>query len=230
MPAVALAAFAGAAVQSATGLGFALVAGPVLVAVLEPQEALLTLSVLGLLISTLVAAEGGPVARDLLRPVLVFAIPGAVAGVVVLRALPSSGLQLAVGLAVLVAVVLRLRGRPLDAPAPAMGLVTGVLTTSVGVNGPPLALWLDARGLDAVAVRATLAAAFVALGALALVLLVASGASVDALELLAGVAGLLAGHRAGRLAFARLDAAAHQRLVLVVIAAAGVASVVGGLA
>ncbi len=232
MALVAAAVLAGALVQSATGLGFALVAGPVLVAALAPEEALLTLAALGVVLSGLVLAEGGHVAWPVLRPVLLAALPGTVAGVLVLRALPPEGVQAAVGVAVLGAVALRLRRRPLDAPPAVMGVVTGALTTSVGVNGPPLALWLQARGLDGAALRATLAAAFVALAAAGVAVLIPAGAAVDPVTLAVGAVAVVAGHGLGRLAFARLDAAAHERALLAVIAVAGAvsvaAAVVGG--
>ena len=54
-----LAAFIGAAVQSAAGIGFALVLGPALLAVLEPGEAVPALIVLGLALNALVLAGEG---------------------------------------------------------------------------------------------------------------------------------------------------------------------------
>lgn len=230
MAAVVAAVLAGAIVQSATGLGFAVVSGPVLVAVMAPEDAVLTMAVLAVVMSLLVLADGGPVRRDLLLALAPAALPGAVAGALLLRALPEDGVQAAVGVAVLGAAALRLRRRPLDAPAGAMGFATGALTTSVGVNGPPLALWLQARGLDAAALRATLAAAFLALAVVAVAVLVPAGAGVDGPELAAACAALLAGHALGRRVFARLDAAAHERALLTVIALAGAASVVGAIA
>ena len=231
MPLVVAAVFAGALVQSATGLGFALVAGPVIVAVLEPETALLTLTVLGLALSLLVASErDAPVAWGPLRPVLVAAVPGTVVGALALWAMGEEALQAAVGVAVLAAVVLQARGRPLRGPAPAIGMLSGALTTSVGVNGPPLALWLTGRGVEGAALRATLAAAFVVLGAIGVVVLVVAGAGLDLAETGAALVAVLAGHRLGRLAFARLDAAAHARVVLGVIAVSGAASVVAAVA
>ncbi len=230
MAAVVAAVFAGALVQSATGMGFAIVAGPVLVAVLEPEDAVLTMALLGIVVSVLVLSDGAPVRRELLGPLLLAAVPGAVAGGLVLRALPAEGVPAAGGVAILGAVALRLRRRPLQAPVAAMGLLTGALTTSVGVNGPPLALWLQGQGLDGAVLRATLAAAFLALGLIAVVVLVAAGGGVDAPEMAASLVALVAGHALGRRAFARLSAAAHERALLAVVALAGVASVVAAVA
>jgi uncharacterized membrane protein YfcA len=237
----AAATFAAASVQSATGFGFALLLGPVLFAMLDPREALTALLLLGLVLNLLVLLEGD--ARDRVRwreisPLLVAALPGLALGLVVLLLLPKPGLQVAVGVAVLAAVALQARRRPVAptgaslAPACAVGLASGALTTSTSVSGPPLVLWLRARGLDPVEFRASLAAAFLGLNlAGAAVLLVAGGAAAAApggvlLTLLAFVA---AGHLAGRRAFRRLDRGTLSKAVLALAALAGAASVAAGL-
>jgi uncharacterized membrane protein YfcA len=56
----AAATLAGAAVQSATGFGFALVASPALFAVLDPYEAVTAIAALGVALNVLVLADGGP--------------------------------------------------------------------------------------------------------------------------------------------------------------------------
>ena len=65
MALAALAALAGAFVQSATGFGFALVLSPALFAVLDPVEAVATLLVLGLALNVLVLFEADGGARRL---------------------------------------------------------------------------------------------------------------------------------------------------------------------
>jgi len=228
---VAAAAFAGAVVQSATGLGFALVAGPVAFAVLGPEAAVVLLAALALVVNALVLAERGPVAWPLLRPVLWAAPFGAVAGTLLLRALPASALQAALGVGVLAAVALHARRRPVRAPAAAMGVLSGALTTSIGVNGPPLALWLAARGVAPAALRTTLAAAFTALALVGLAALAPGVTETPGADVvLASAVAVVAGQRLGRRAFVRLDAARHERALLAVVSAAGVASIAAALA
>ena len=62
----ALAALLGAAVQSATGFGFALVLSPALFAVMEPTEAVTALLLLGAVLNVLVLLEGHDVRWPLL--------------------------------------------------------------------------------------------------------------------------------------------------------------------
>jgi uncharacterized protein len=240
---VAAAALAAAIVQASTGLGFALVLGPALFALLEPESAIVALTVLGLALNLLVLfgeRRRPAVAWGEVAPILAAAAPGALCGVLVLRALPKPWLQVAVGAAVIAAAALRARSRA-EAFEPtagdprarlALGFATGTLTTSAGINGPPMALWFTHRGLGPAEVRDSLSAAFLGLGIIGgLVLapvLAATGEDVDWPALVAGLACVVAGHAVGRRAFARIDAARYEPLLLVVIVAAGAASVVAG--
>lgn len=245
MALVALAALTAAVVQASTGLGFALVLGPALFALLDPESAIVAVTVLGLALNGLVlfAEHRRPrVAWGEIRPILLAALPGALCGVIVLRALPKSALQVAVGAAVIVAAALRAYARR-RAVAPsagdprarvALGFASGTLTTSAGINGPPLALWLTRRGLAPAEVRDSLSAAFLGLGVIGgLVLapvLAAAGHDVDWAPLAVALACVVAGHALGRRAFAALDAERYEPLVLAIVTAAGLASIAAGLA
>jgi uncharacterized protein len=245
MALLALCAFAAATLQATTGLGFALVLGPAVFALLEPVPAVVVLTILGVALNVLVLAgerRRPRVAWAEVGPILAAAAPGAVVGVLVLRALPQPALQLAVGLAVVGAALLRLRTRRAAAPAGpgdprarlALGFASGTLTTSAGVNGPPIALWLARRGLRPAEVRDSLSAAFLGLGligAVALAPLVAGGVDVDPAAVAAALACVVAGHAVGSRAFARVEAERYEWLLLACVLAAGLASgVAGGVA
>jgi uncharacterized protein len=240
---VAAAALAAAIVQAATGLGFALVLGPALFALLEPESAIVAVTVLGVALNLLVlfAEPRRPVvAWGEVGPILAAAAPGALCGVVVLRALPKPWLQVTVGAAVIGAAALRARSRA-EAAEPtagdprvrlALGFATGTLTTSAGINGPPLALWFTHRGLGPAEVRDSLSASFRGLGLIGGVVLApvlaAAGDDIDWPALAAGLACVVAGHAVGRRAFARIDAERYEPLLLVLVTAAGAASVLAG--
>jgi uncharacterized protein len=236
---VALSALAAACVQATTGLGFALVLTPAAFALLRPEGAIVAVTVLGIVLNVLVLAgerRRPVVAWREVVPMLLAAAPGAVCGVLVLRALPKPVLQIAVGLAVIGAALLRVRAgagavSPGSRPARiALGFASGTLTTSAGVNGPPIALWLTRRGLGPAEVRDSLSAAFLGLGVIGAVALVPvlDHAKLSAGLLLASAACVVAGHAVGSRAFARLEARRYEPLLLAVILAAGAASVVGG--
>ena len=116
--ATAVAVFAGAALQAATGFGFALLAAPLAFAALEPHEAIGLLLLLGMEIGVLTLATEGRRPRPMVRRcalVLAWAVPAAVAGVAVLRALDPVALQVAVSVGVAATLIVRRRA-PADAP------------------------------------------------------------------------------------------------------------------
>jgi uncharacterized membrane protein YfcA len=238
----ALAAFAGASVQSATGFGFALVLMPALFAVLEPAEAVAVALVLAAALSAFVLVESRRIPTHGLARLLVPALPGLAVGAVVITVVAKEPLQVSVGLAVIAAALWQLRLRELGSdfsltpasphlPAPLAGFLSGALTTSISINGPPLVLWLESQGVAPAVFRTTLAAAFLILDLIGVALVVAAEGS-DTIDL--GVLGPLlgcvaAGYAVGALAFRRLDAERFFKIVLVVVVCTGVASVVGGL-
>ncbi|HXS44649.1 MAG TPA: sulfite exporter TauE/SafE family protein [Solirubrobacteraceae bacterium] len=242
MALLAVSAFVAAAIQATTGIGFALVLGPVLFALLDPVPAVAVLTALGIALNLLVLAgerRRPRVAWGEVGPMLAAAAPGAAIGVVVLRALPKPALQLGVGLAVVGAVVVQLAVRPSPNAAPgdprarlALGFASGTLATSAGVTGPPIALWLARRGLRPAEVRDSLSAAFLGLGLIGAVVLapvVAGGVDVSPWALVAGLACVVAGHAAGSRAFARLHEARYQPLLLACVLVAGLASAAAGV-
>ena len=238
----AAATFAGAAIQSATGFGFALVLGPALFAVLEPREAVTALLVLGVAISVLILfaeRRRPPIRWRLVAPLLAGAAPGLALGVVVLEALSKSALQVSLGVCVLAAAVVQARrpepvgGDGSLAASLAVGFTSGALTTSTSISGPPLVLWLEARGLRPDELRSSLAAAFLPLGVFGGIVVLATAGGGDGVApgvLLPLLALTIAGHFAGAWMFRRIDPARFRALVLLTVAAAGVASVAAGLA
>src|SRR3954469_18748223 len=84
---VAVAALVAAVVQAATGLGFALVLGPAVFALLDPEPAIVAITVLGVALNGLVLfteRRRPVVAWEEVGPILAAAAPGAVCGVFVL--------------------------------------------------------------------------------------------------------------------------------------------------
>jgi len=244
--AAAGAVMAGAAVQSAIGFGFALVAAPLLYAAApSPEQAVGLMTVLGLEVNllTLLAERRrpAPVWRDV-AAVVAWSLPGALAGVAVLRALDDVALQLLVTAGVLVALALNLRTRRAAGTAsvapvawwarPLAGVTSGALSTSTSTGGPPVALLLMARGLQPQVIRDTLTTSFVGfafVAAAALALTATEDAVPDAGWLAAFVPLTAAGQLAGRPLFRRLAAGrSYERVlagVLLVTVAVGLFSV-----
>jgi uncharacterized membrane protein YfcA len=248
--AAAGAVMAGAALQSAVGFGFALVAAPLLYAAApSPEQAVGLMIVLGVEVNllTLLAERRrpDPVWADVMA-VVAWSLPGALAGVAVLRALDAVALQLLVTVGVLATLAANLRAErraragTIPAPRgdtprwarPLAGVSSGALNTSTSTGGPPLVLLLMARGLRPQVVRDTLTTSFVGFAAVAIAALAVTGTS-DAVPDAPWIAALVpltaAGQLAGRPLFSRLAATrSYERVltaVLVVTVAAGLISV-----
>jgi uncharacterized protein len=221
---------AGAMLQAATGFGFSLVAAPLLFAAIEPEPAVVLLLILGLEVNVLTLATERRRPRPLQDSALImlaWAVPGALVGVAVLRALPADALQLAVTLGVIGTLAAR-RVRRAHLPAWAAGLSAGALTTSTSTNGPPMLLHLLGRGVPPEQVRDTLTVCFVALAFIGAAALFATGdpALPDATLTAALVPAVLAGHLVGRRGFRRLSAGGRYEPVLTAVL---IVAVLGGL-
>jgi hypothetical protein len=240
-----------ATVQSATGFGFSLVAGPALYVVVEPSAAVGLVLVLGQVVNVLVLfGERRWPQPDwsAALPALVAALPGLPIGALLVRTLPESSLRIGVGLIVCAVVLERLSRRfahrrhtVVDRDlrtgrggAVAAGFTVGVLTTSTTTSGPPLAIWLTARRMTPATLRDTVTVIFFVLdlvGIAVVVAVVGPGSSLeraDWMPLLIPVA--VAGHLLGRQAFQRLPARHYDRVVLTFALVAGAAGVAAGIA
>ena len=228
----AIAALAGAAVQSATGLGFALVLSPALFAVMDPAEAVTAVLLLGAGLCVLVLVESRRVATHGLGRLLVPALPGLVVGLALLSALSKEPLQIGVGVAVIAAAAWQLwHPATVRFPSWVAGVLSGALTTSISVNGPPLALWLESEKVSPQVFRTTLAAAFLILDVAGVGVIVSSeGADTIDLDVLGPLlACVVAGYALGAVAFRRLDAARFSAVALSIVICTGLASVLAGI-
>ena len=226
LAATAVAVFAGAAIQAATGFGFALLAAPMAFAALDSHEAIGLLLLLGAEIGVLTLATEGRRPQPFVRrcvKVRQWAVPAAVAGVAILKALSPVTLQIAVSVGVAATLVVRrvapteVRGPEPAWAAPATGLSAGALVTSTNTSGPPLLLYLLGRGDEPSHVRDTLTVCQLGLSLIGAAALVAASTS-DAVPrgwLIALFVPLVAvAHLAGRPLFAHLAATGRYEPVL----------------
>jgi uncharacterized membrane protein YfcA len=95
-----------------------------------------------------------------------------------------------------------------------------------------MALWFAHRGMGPAEIRDSLSAAFLGLGLIAAVVLApvlaTAEETIDWTALAAGLVCVVAGHAVGQRVFARIDAARYEPLLLVLVTAAGAASIVAG--
>ena len=220
--------------QIITGFGFALVGIPLLAALTDPVTAIVGVTVL----STALTAGAAAHQRHLVdwratRVVTATALVGMPIGLLAVRTVESRWLDVLIGAVVLVFAValargLQMRGRGVTAAA---GILSGALLTSTGMNGPPVVVAFQNRGMEPAHFRATLQAVFslqdvlaVAGFALAGVL----GTSVWPVAA-AGAPAMLIGWWLGHRVAAHVNNTHFRRIVLFLLAATGCASLVTGL-
>lgn len=238
--AVAVVVLFAAVVQGASGFGFSLVAVPLLAVAAGPKDAVVLASVLAVASTAGLAVRfRDQVDRPLAGRLLAGACAGLPVGAVVLQLVPADALLLAIGVVVLAfTVVLARRGVPPVDARPSRtsgdvgaGILCGLLTTSVGTNGPPVVLRLQAHRLPAGQFRATASAVFVGCNVAAVVVFAAGGRVDRDLLVQAAVAlpGLVVGLWAGDHVHRRLPAERFRTLVLGLMVLTALVAVVAAL-
>jgi uncharacterized membrane protein YfcA len=235
----------GMSVQAAIGFGFAFFVAPAAFAAFSPERAVMLVLLLAIAINCLVLfgeRRRTEVAVRQTAIVVGAAIPGMIAGAWIVTEVDHAALQVLVGLIVLAGAVVQSIGARADAPSPGAalgtdpplteiggGLVAGVLTTSVSVNGPALVLIFSRLRLRGARLRDSLAGALLGLSLPATVIVVlfagGEGALPEGWVLVACVPAVLIGHRFGASVFRRLDDGSHHRAALGAAAIAGLLSI-----
>lgn len=224
--AIALLAAAAAFIQAMSGFGFSLFLVPLLAAVVGPKDAVVLANALGVAVNVaMVARTRRLVSWRLGTTLFAGATAGMPLGLLLLIAVDPALLQAAIAILVLATTValwrgwrVGLAGRAAEAGA---GLASGILNTSTSMSGPPVVLFLQARGTSPVVFRATLGAFFLASGVIALALFGLSGrlGATVGLQTVAALPGLLLGFLGGDAVFARMGAFRFRRTVFVILVA-----------
>jgi uncharacterized membrane protein YfcA len=147
--------------------------------------------------------------------IIAASLPGAVAGIAILRSLDSLSLQYVLTASVAAALAVRhfaSRGQRRASQrswwsAPVAGLAAGALTTSTNTSGPPLLLHLTGQGAEPERVRDTINVCYLGLSTVSGAALWATGTSdavPDPVVLAALVPLVVLGNLAGRPIFTRL--------------------------
>ena len=225
-----------AAAQAITGFGFALVGVPLLAVALDAHTAVVAITAVDLVLTTMIAIRER--AHIQWRSVFVVALAGLAgvpAGLYVLATFDERPLNVViavvvVGFAALIACEVRMaQGRRTEVAA---GVSSGVLLACTGMNGPPLVAAFQVMGLSPRRLRATLQAAFT----LQAVLVVSGFVITDQFTTgsltvaITALPALVIGWAVGDKVFHRLAGPQFRRLVLAMLVASGLATLVTAIA
>jgi uncharacterized protein len=224
-----------AAAQAVSGFGFALIGTPLVAVLVGPKEAVVGLTMIGLVLVAQLSLRGrGHVDRPTVGVVTAAAIVGMPLGLVVLVLADDRVLTVVIAIAVIAFSLLLWcgarvpAGRGTDATA---GFTAGILSTSTGTSGPPIVIALSAKQLVPAVFRATISAIFLVQGSAALVAFaLGDQVTMDALAVaLAGLPGLVLGSIVGERGFRRLDAPTFRTVVLGMLFVSGVVALLGAV-
>ncbi len=226
-----IAIFGASALQSATGIGFGVIAGPVLLIVLNDGAAIQISVVLNLLIALLIAPSLRQKSdRRLLKSLLIGLAIGSPLGLLIFLHMDIALLKSFAGLVVLFTLFLVLRGARASSPLQgdaagrfeqvSIGVIAGIMGSSLAMPGPVTAAWMSVRGFDKDTIRATILVMFVVAYTIALLLQFAlAGISTDTLRLTAILAPpTLAGIFVGEFLSSRISEATFRRLLSTLLA------------
>jgi len=223
----ALAVLAGACVQGASGIGFALFAAPI-VALRLPELVPGPMIVLGGTVSLLAALrEYRQIDLRTTGLALAGRVPGSIAAGLAVGLLPRTAFAVVYAAMILAAVALSLVGWRVRANAPALltaGFASGFMGTMTSVGTPPMAIVL--QHAEPARLRATVGGFVGALVSLA-VLAVAGRFGAHDLELSVGLLAPLAlGFALSSLLIRRLDPRRVRQIALAICAASATALLV----
>lgn len=230
----------GAAVKSVTGLGYPVIAVPIIAIALGIDDAVVIVAVpnLGANLYLWYETRDAPEGNRYLPRLLVTGVIGAVVGTYALVSLPAEPLLLGLAATVVVFVVQFVRRPDFEwsaavqrRAAPVVGAFVGLAQGAVGVSGPIVAAWVHGFRLAPRAYVHLVTAIFGVTGAVQIVMLVAqgqfdSGRLVGSLAAAAAVASVTP---FGVRLRDRLAGASFDRAVLVVLAVSAASLVVDAL-
>lgn len=167
---IAFASFA----QTLSGFGFSLLAVPLMTLVVSPRDAVVVATIIGSISTSSQAfIDRKYVDVPIAKRLIMASYAGMPFGLMAFVFVSETGLRLVLGVVVVTAAVLLMRGFHLRDDSHRfdwlLGIVSGFLSTSTSTNGPPLVFLMQARRLDPATFRATINTVFavVNLGALA---------------------------------------------------------------
>ena len=238
---VVVAVSVGVIAQQVTGLGFALLAAPILVLLLGPVEGVILVNVTSVASALIVMAR---TRRDIdwgaYASITVAALIGLIPGALAAILLERPALEIVIGGTLTTALVLTLmipardeQLRPRRLGMVAAGFVSGATNASSGIGGPPIVLFARLSGWKQSTFAATLQPYFATVGLLsAAVKAILDPASFVALEPLAwcaAAAGLALGVVIGAWAAGRLSGRTLRPLVAGVAVAGSAVVLIHGI-
>ena len=151
--------FVASTLQAGTGFGFSMMATPFLLLLLEPHDAIQLNIILALMISIIMTFK---IHRELHKESLIRLIKGSLIGIfpgmLLFTFLDVRPLKILVSVLILVSTALlvgKIKVKPTNTKELITGTLSGFLTASLGMPGPPLMIYFSGAKLDKSTLRST---------------------------------------------------------------------------
>lgn len=145
--------------QSSTGFGFSIMATPFLLMIFSPQEAIQINIILSLMISlALVRKLKADVDVKLFKRLTIGSLAGVPFGISIYLSMDLVIFKLFISLLLLVLTMLlicRVKVKATSVKDYIVGGLSGILTTSIGMPGPPIMIYFTGTGVEKAKLRAT---------------------------------------------------------------------------
>ncbi len=228
--------FLAATLQRISGFGFALIATPLLAFGMSVTSAVILVTLVATPNTFLTFVQHHQYAdRPKVKRIAIAATIGMPFGLLIHGRVDDNTLRIALGIAVAAAATLLATGwsikRQTRRSDVLCGLLSGVLNTSTGTNGPPLVVALQGQGLTPNEFRGTISAIFVLSSPIALALFVAEGL-VTSRELrlaVVGIPAMIAGQFLGRVLAKRIPDTRFRSLVIALLFATAAVAIANAL-
>lgn len=159
--------------QTSTGFGFSIMATPFLLLIFEPREAIQINLVLSLVISVaLIRKIRTDVDLVILKRFIIGSLPGLPTGILIFLFMETRNLKVGIGVIILTLTLLLILNFRLKMTKPRdfyVGGISGLLTTGIGMPGPPLLLYFSGTGTPKAQLRATTLAFYLFIYSISLV-------------------------------------------------------------
>ncbi|MFO7612326.1 MAG: sulfite exporter TauE/SafE family protein [Clostridia bacterium] len=226
--------FIAATVQGVSGFGRALIAAPLTALIYPADETVVIMIIIGFVGGLAMVAQTFRHSHiKKVIPMILFGIPGVVAGVQVLSMLPVKELKIAMGVFVIISAVILATGVRVKIKNGRLaysiaGFIGGFTNGALSFGGPPTVLFLQNQNEEKNAFRANLSIFFVIIGLVGMISLFTKGMVTNDLLFKSSVLSLpcILGTIFGNLLSHKLNEDAFRKIVFAILFISGIMAVV----
>lgn len=214
--------------QTSTGFGFSILATPFLLLIFQPEEAIQINLLLSFIIScTLIISIRKDIDFNVLKRLVISSLIGLPFGMILFLLLDISKLKLVISLIIIILTIMLIfkfrisqtRGRDFI-----VGGFSGLLTTSIGMPGPPLLLYFTGTNAQKETIRATTLAFYLFIYFISLIIQVSFAGTTKTVWVSSGIALplVIVGLYGGQLLFKRISQPLFRKITYIILLFTGI--------